>query len=89
MHTTSPTLNLLDDGQHVIWEEEGSLIERVNVEAGNLVVPQKILASSFILASEHPLSPGQSLLLQSLEAGSLALYSAAFLGPKLRIIYHE
>lgn len=37
--TIFPTQSLLEDGQNVIWEEEGSLMERMSIEAGYLVVP--------------------------------------------------
>lgn len=42
MHTTFPTLSLLDDDQHVIWEEEGALMERVSIKTGILLVPHKL-----------------------------------------------
>lgn len=70
MRTTFPTLSLLDGGQHVIWEEEGALMERVSIKTGILVVPHKTLASSFTSASKYTLAPGESSLLQSFKAGS-------------------
>ena len=50
---------------------------------------QKYFALLVYSSFKTALIPCSVLLLQSLEADSLALYSVAFLEVKLRIIYHQ
>lgn len=73
-HTTSPTLSLLNDGQHLIWEKDDSLMEKACTEEG----PHETLALFFYSIFRIFFYPLVSLLCFNLTKLSHILPSSLF-----------